>query len=85
MLTDIYGFYIVTDIADGEYLVAPLTGGREYADSYSEKVPYTLGTEQGDVPARRVVIANGEAVTGVDFLFKEPRIFHSGSENPGRP
>ena len=71
---------LITDIADGEYLVAPLTGGQEYATSLSEKVPYTLGTRQGDVPARRVRIADGEAVTGVDFLFKEPPIVSLGGE-----
>ncbi len=82
MLTDIHGFYTVTDIADGEYLVAPLIGGQEYATSLSEKVPYTLGTRQADLPARRVRITNGEAVTGVDFLFKEPPPAIFSSELP---
>jgi hypothetical protein len=73
--TDDAGYFSVTGLADDEYFLIIGTRGGGYTTNLTESVSLTgtgIDPEPFSLPALRVTITNGEAVTGIVITFVYP-------------
>ena len=69
MSTDSHGYYLVTDMAPGDYLVGLSVPNPDLTEDLSDEIAGIRGDgSERNLPAKRIHLDEGEALTGIDFV-----------------